>query len=139
MGVGTSWLPDHSEYRSKAIAGWLPYYCREWADEAERPICPTVTPAATVSGLSPALLRIKAPWLALIVLAVLVPPAGAVPGMERLLNGDRLRHNPVSICVSLQRALKGRYAGVRIIDNILVTDTGVELLSTTPRDLFVIH
>jgi Xaa-Pro dipeptidase len=29
--------------------------------------------------------------------------------------------------------------GVRIIDNVLVTDTGVELLSTTARDLFVIE
>jgi Xaa-Pro aminopeptidase len=28
--------------------------------------------------------------------------------------------------------------GVRIIDNVLVTATGTELLSTTPRDLIII-
>jgi len=28
--------------------------------------------------------------------------------------------------------------GVRIIDNVLITASGVELLSTTPRDLIVI-
>jgi Xaa-Pro aminopeptidase len=29
--------------------------------------------------------------------------------------------------------------GVRLIDNVLVTETGVEILSRTPRDLIVVQ
>jgi len=34
--------------------------------------------------------------------------------------------------------IKDEGLGVRLIDNCIVTETGVELLSTTPRDLAVV-